>query len=302
MFDQSLRILSFNPKEYLGDFCRAVISFFISSFIFYFLKDFSYIPIFLHNEYMPISKGIIKIVVWILSFFFLKAISNFLKRGVKYSFNPSDWPKKWIFHGLNNIQTNSNTLVIKHSGSGCLLKDYLWKNFEMTFEMKFFSQEDIQPPDNIHDESMGIIFRANNLDTYFMLEIYIKDNDFYIKPHVRTDGIWEIVDIKNIGAISVNDYLNVKLNVQDRTVTLFINDRKIYEWFLPTHTEKNAPDPSAIKTQSEAKTVPAIPFITSYGMVGFRANWFQGVIIKNLYIKTLSKLDSILLINHRIKV
>lgn len=296
--DQILRIVRFNPWDYVWDFFRALLSLIITYLIFYSLKAFPLDSI-LSYGYIPLNKPVIEIITWVVVFFCLRTVSNFLKRGLDYHFVFNDWPKKWMFHGLNGIQANPAGLIIQHSRSGCLLKNYLWRNFEMEFELRFL------PKQEPFDQSIGILFRAVNLDTYFMLEIHNRDkeNSIYIKPHVRIDGFWEVIEDRKVGVgIDANDFLKLKLEVIDRIATLFINGKSIYEWLLPTHADlyENLNTRSSDNKQtSEAATVPNISFLNRYGMLGFRADWGQGAIIKSLRIKTFSKLDSILLIHRR---
>ncbi|MBI3385569.1 hypothetical protein HY031_00625 [Candidatus Gottesmanbacteria bacterium] len=80
------------------------------------------------------------------------------------------------------------------STSGCLLKDYLWRDFEMNFDMKYLLDEK-RDTKEYSMRYLGIIFGAENLDSYYMLELIVEAGKLYLKPHVRYQGNWEIVDL-----------------------------------------------------------------------------------------------------------
>lgn len=94
----------------------------------------------------------------------------------RYTFRNRDWPEKWLFSG-NPEGIGSSELFIKWTRAGCLLKDYSWKDFKMSCEVKFLDD---------FDKTVGLVFRAENLDNYFMIELSSKHNN--IKPHIRYRG------------------------------------------------------------------------------------------------------------------
>jgi len=136
-------------------------------------------------------------------------------RNGKYTFKNRDWPEKWLFSGSPEV-TEASELLIKWTRAGCLLKDYSWKNFRMTCELKFL--------DNF-DQTVGLVFRAENLDNYFMVELSSKHNN--IKPHVRYKGGWDILE-PIPKSYDSKDYFPIILEVKDDTAFLFINKHLEY--------------------------------------------------------------------------
>ena len=239
--------------------------------------------------------------ILILSFVLVETLwkwfSSLDKRNKIYKFSSQDWPCEWIFNGKTEPFSISE-LHIKSSRAGCLLKNYFWKNLKITFEMKFETST-FRPMKNI-----GLLFRAKDLDNYFMLEVF-QDNKFGedenkrpilksgIKPHVRYAGGWEMMDIEGYD-FDFSDFVKVKLEVKEGTVYLYYKDNLIFDWILPTHVDINHLE-AGVKlnntTESIGKEVPKIvqeiPFKESYGMIGFRAHPGQGAIIRGLKVKPL---------------
>lgn len=245
----------------------------------------------LDEEFLPFPLWIIRFLVWLLLFILLWRFwfwlrENLFKRGKKYSFTHQDWLNKWIFNGYTEV--NSSGLFVKSSRAGCLLKQYVWKDFEMEFQMKFEEK---------HNRYLGIIFRAQNLDNYFMLEI-IDRGGIYIKPHVRFQAGWELMEEKGMGNFDFSDFRKIVLKVKGRVATLYIEDKLVEELYLPTHVDvshiESGTNQAKQGQQQEEKSirpniplhVTEIPFLQSYGMVGFRAHPGQGAIIRGLEIKS----------------
>lgn len=208
-------------------------------------------------------------------------------RNSKYTFSNRDWPEKWLFSG-NPEASGSSELLIKWTRAGCLLKDYSWKNFRMACELKFLDG---------FDQTIGFVFRAENLDNYFMIELSSKHNN--IKPHVRYKGGWDILEPfpKNY---NYKDYFSVVLEVKDDTALLFIDKHLEYTWILPTHVDvfyresgvqASSDDQDQKKDEDRgrkvAEHVQEIPFRSESGKIGFRAHPGQGAIIRGLKIKSL---------------
>lgn len=229
---------------------------------------------------------------------FLEKIKNDrLLKDYKYKFKHSDWPSKWIFNGKTETLPSIDQLYIKSSRAGCLLKTHLWKNFRMTFEMKF-------EPSLM--QYVGIVFRADDLDNYFMLEIFrdhLGSSDGKqswksgIKPHVRYKGGWEMIYPEFYNQFDFSDFEPIVLEVQDDTVTLFYKQQPIFKWILPTHVDVNHIEAGVKQKENSekkdiigkdvARNVQEIPFRLNYGMVGFRAYPGQGAIIRNLKVEPL---------------
>lgn len=209
-----------------------------------------------------------------------------------YTFNSKDWPNKWIFNGKTELKDKAY-LFVKSSRAGCLLKNYYWKDFKMSFEMKF--QTDRFRP----QKAIGLIFRAEDLDNYFMIEI---GQDFYkkgevsgLKAHVRYKGGWELTSTEE-NTFDFSDFAKVSLEVKGDTARIFFKNAPIFDWTLPTHVDVNHVE-SGVKDKEEKTEnitvrafvghVQEIPFRLKYGLAGFRAYMKHGAIIRNLKIKPL---------------
>lgn len=252
-------------------------------------------------EYIVKSPEPIRVVTFfyslILAFILLESFWRLFesldKRNKTYKFRSQDWPSEWIFNGATEPNSVSE-LFVKSSRAGCLLENYIWKNFKMTFEMKFL--------DDLY-KHVGIIFRAVDLDNYFMLEI-MQDSPYHgtpgggnksgIKPHVRYSGGWELMYFEEKKDFDFSDFVKVVLEVEKNTVYLYCKDALIFVWILPTHVDVNHMEAGVKQnniTESTGKTatevVKRILFRENYGMIGFRGHPGQGAIIRGLKIVSL---------------
>jgi len=249
----------------------------------------------------------IKPIFWITLFIVTLPVANYIaslfKRGVDYEFNTHDWPHDWIHHGGVKVVNQPMGLKIKHSSSGCLFDKYHWKDFEVSFEAKF-----LQDITKLNHRSFGILFRSLNLESYFMLELQADktNGDLYVKPHVRFLGQWEFVDWEKVGTYNLDKIFNIKLWCKGRFVKVYINNSQLYEWILPDKIDfrgQKQQEPTLDKSDDKntSLTVLDLPFMNKYGLIGFRADWGQGAIIRDLKIKTLSQFDKTLfsIIRHK---
>lgn len=297
---------------------------------FYFLLTcwlifFSYIPYlavflplpvlkFLANiqNYLPeenfwlIPVGILKVVFSILSFLLLKELYDrlkaFIKRGDSYSLTEVSWNKDWIFNGKTKLLLDPLRLKINSSRAGCLYNGRLWKNFKMEFQMHFLNDNNFI---QTYNQNIGIIFRAKDLENYFMFEVLIRENNVWLKPHIRYQGMWEAMSEDRILPLGQNEpkwikereWFRVKLVIKGNVVSLIMTDMSEYQWSLPTHIDinhiesgvKEKQSVSADKEEFGAKItdLPRIDFKDSFGMLGFRAHLYQGAEIKKLTIKAI---------------
>ena len=139
---------------------------------------------------------------------------------------------------------------------------------------------------------LGIIFRAANLENYFMLQIECDGEKIKINPHIRWQGKWDIYHDNLISddiAMKYDQYHKIKLTVNKLKVNLFINGMLSYEWMLPSHVEAKY---KQYDTQSDKEynaggqlNVVPIMFRLKHGMVGFRADREEKALIRNLEIK-----------------
>lgn len=223
-----------------------------------------------------------------------------LVKDEEYNFKSSDWPSKWIFNGKTETTTELDELFVKSSRAGCLLKTHIWRNFRITFEMKFV--------DSLM-KNIGIAFRAEDLDNYLMLEIFREyrgssDGKHMwksgIKPHVRYKGGWEIVYPEANDEFDFSDFTQVAIEAEGDTVKLFHRRTLMFTWVLPTHVDVNHIE-AGFKENKDSNDdkekkvigkdtvgfVREMPFRYKYGMIGFRAHPGQGAIIRGLTVEPL---------------
>lgn len=308
-FNDSLSIAKFNPKDFIPDIIWAIPTFFLTNYLIYELSNqFLNPPDFFRDEFLPMPISALRVVVWVFLYFLTKPIFEwvltFYKKGVEYRFNLNDWPSQWLFHGGVKIESNPPALVVQQSPSGCLLKNYLWGNCEITFEMKYFTEvklRDQSGNENYLMRSLGILFKADNHGNCYMIELLADHDDVVIiKPHVRVYGKWEPVDYLPLEKFDLNQFLEVRIVVNDCIATVSINGRLLYNWVLPTHSDlrdtEKVNDYERVGKSKESLAIPKIQFRNRAGMIGFRADWNgQGAVVKGLKIQNLSKLETSLL-------
>jgi len=231
----------------------------------------------------------VRIVDWI------KELARYGRK--EYVFDPKSWPNGWIFNGRPEV--SGDELCVQRTRAGLLLEEKLWKNFIMSFEMKFDKKK-------YPREHVGIVFRARDLDNYYMLELRGEGNGG-IAPHIRYKSGWEMTEevrMNEVNKFDFSDFKKVQLRVVEDIATLFYEDTEVFRWILPTHSDVNHYE-AGVKDSNEHKKedavlltknlfgnhVQKIPFRTSYGMVGFRAHYQnQGAIIRKFQIELGTKL------------
>lgn len=209
-----------------------------------------------------------------------KMIKKLFRSNKTYLFKTHDWPKKWIFVGNSYSQHNSE-LVVQSSRAGLLLKDYFWKNFKMTFDVQFEKER----------KTLGIVFKAENLDNYFMLQI--SKSHKCIKPHIRYNSGWEIIMPEMTNVFEAGDNFKICLEVKDEIAYLKVNGNLEFTWILPTHVDVNhleiqPKNENSQEPQIEENTsryVKEIPFRLGSGMIGFRVSPGENAIVKALKIQ-----------------
>jgi len=265
-------------------------SFVLAIILFWLLDAISQLKPFylLFVPYFPLSTTIIKFITWLVIFHLVKKgvnkVEEFRRRGKSYAFNNKNWEREWIFNGQSYTLPDPSRIVIYSSRAGCLLEKYVWKDFVMSFEMKLL--------ENSPQKNMGIIFRAKDLENYFMLEIFLRDNEnkIYVKPHVRSQGAWEFIQETFVGNFDLLQFQKVKLRVDNVRVHFYISGNKVFEWYLPTHLDINHIEAGVQGSSDETTSrgiIPRIDFRNRYGKIGFRAYPGQGAECKNLNIKSL---------------
>lgn len=214
----------------------------------------------------------------------------------------SDIPNldQWIYQGslvIENNQTNK-ILQITSSNSGALIKKRLYKDFELKCKLIIENGGGI-----------GIIFRAQDLENYLMLQIGIWDDvqkdwggKIVVTPHLRFLGDFETFNIdkrepffyfrnlqyKNLA----NKELSISLRVLTDRAVLKVNDEE-FNWDIPTHVEPNLIQrPGALSSQDSQRPIDFEPksilwFRRRYGMIGFRAYGLERAQIRDLNVEKL---------------
>ncbi len=270
------------------------------------------ILLFWNYKYIPYTStlviGICWIIFWIILISLIEAfvassikIWDFLNKylHVSYKLSEKSCPSNWLLQGGIRLgkyfegSSQKTQIIIARSNSGCLIKDKFlgfpmrWKNFESEFDLIFPQSS---------DRAVGIIFRAQDLENYFMIQIRAWNGEDYklmIKPHIRMYGNWEVIDLnekelENIDTFdSPTDTLHVLVKVEDIFAHIFIKDKLVYTWTLPSNTEPNLIQHAKPDDKISAGLVPEIPFRKIFGMFGFRAYPGENAIIRNLEIRTI---------------
>lgn len=245
-----------------------------------------------NRDSWPIPFVLVMVLSWAFTFIVFRELfdrfKNYVKKGNSYSFTRNSWYTGWIYNGKTKVLDGDPlVLQVNSSRAGCLLSKFIWKNFEMKFDVWFMERGII-----------GIIFRAEDLDNYFMLQLRRKTDSIVIVPHVRYSGMWEVMSQDALGKHNNSKSLAVTLQVKDARITLTIDGVGKYLWNLPTHVDvnhiengvsNNQNKNSASENEFAAKVtgLPKIQFRDTFGMVGFRAHLDEGANIENLTIKAI---------------
>lgn len=222
-------------------------------------------------------------------------IRNGFKNNGVYEYVKDNSPSGWIFNG--GIIFEPASLAINSSRAGCLLRNYYWKDFQMSFDMEF------SPTKTQTQNRLGIIFRAEDLDNYFMIEIgsNIENNiPLSVKRHVRYKGGWEGFAVDEIEDYGIQTTFKITMRVKGENVELYFGDKKKrkpdFNWLVPNFVDVNHFETGVREDLKEYKNnslysgdhVKKIPFRLGYGLAGFRNHWNHSpTIIRNLKIEPL---------------
>ena len=180
----------------------------------------------------------------------------------------------------------------------------------MSFDMEF-------SPNNFQIQNrLGIIFRAGDLDNYFMIEIgsnieaYTVDSKddskkdkkspLSVKRHVRYKGGWEGFTVDEIDGFGIQTTFKITMKIEGENVELYLGEEKKekpdFSWLLPNFVDVNHFEAGVREDLKEYKNnslytdnhVAKIPFKLGYGLAGFRSHMNHSpTIIRNLVIEPL---------------
>lgn len=238
---------------------------------------------------------------------------------------------KWVLEDcLNNlifqgkvVKTGDEGFCLTDSDSGILLKCLYWKDFSVDFKFNFEYLRKTPERDYLKDRSngtyqevihkpgsnyLGILFRAQDLDNYFMISIGIKatlkddikdkqlkyKKKLWLTPHIRLDGQWEVFtpfkypEKDNLHIDESKPHL-VNLTVEGTKLTLRLTEINgfNFKWNLPTHFRGNYGEKKKSDDKYSYGDDSTIPFRSSFGMLGFRAYGTEHVIVKDIVVTRL---------------
>ncbi len=269
------------------------------------------------------------LLVWILVVF-LPILWNLIQE-ITDVFSAYEKSRKFFLDDcLNNLtfqgrveKISKRGFRITSSDSGALIKYYYWKNFSIDFVFNFekfktsveFGYTRKRRESNVAEKIeyltnnnwFGFVFRALDLNNYFMIAIGIKDlngsnavsgqkKQLWIVPHVRVDGNWDILT-HEIYPMNAETAFNEK---KPHEVNILVNKNKLelsfkeigekpFVWNLPSNYRANWPvkEKEIIGEKYGFGDESIIRFRDTYGMIGFRCYGDENVIISNIEVTQL---------------
>lgn len=319
--DKFLSLRNYDGKKFLADSAVLIILGWVLLWVSGIINNLKFYPSFISNAPEPI-----KVIAWLfflfMFFMVIKPFYHYLKclffsifpwsKTADFNFAPPSNAKNLIYQGRIELLAD-NSIFSTNSESGYLFKKMWWKDFLITFKFKFDSTEisvvrgvfDIAKgiEDMLHYFNfIGIIFRAQSLEDYFMISIGVLKNridyealqnkkilDVVITPHIRLAGKWERFGGQGLNTkIKIDDFTQVRCFVKGTEAVIEINGKSL-KWNLPTNfdkvvidsVEKESYEPARLSSTNSTK----IPFRTSFGMIGFRTSGAEHAIVKDVNIK-----------------
>lgn len=315
-----LKIVGINIKEYFVDIVLLIITgLFTNLVVFFVILSFPKIAFLSDNyDFFPLPLPLIQIFVWILFFLIIrwalgKRVATFLSGlfNNKYYFNmsvagkeltESRLTREWILQG--NVHVDDVGLLISNSNAGCLIKprwyifSRIWKNLTATMEIEFTPQVNMINPINEttqrgFEKILGIVFRAQNFDDYFLLEICYVNGHIVARPHVRLGGNWDAPELNpDFDSYPLNldrtNKFKLKIVVKNDKVSAYLNGdmRNPIIWLLPDVVEPRLKQHEAQEKKYASKTTTSeVYFKNRAGMFGFRNYPNELATIKSLDIR-----------------
>lgn len=212
--------------------------------------------------------------------------------GKRYVYSIQNKPTDdWFFQGGISFNKKKNTEIrVTKSDSGALLMENFlgapkrWKNLKLNFNLSFDQRN--------KNKILGIIFRAKDLDNYYMLQLAVDktNSQFIIRPHIRFRGNWDFScvnleeDDYKKKVFLVEDKSSIEIIIKEDIASVYIDNNSVYDWYLPSYTQYTQKES---RKQFEDKLVQELTFKKSYGFIGFRAFSDENAIINGLQISSL---------------
>lgn len=242
------------------------------------------------------------VVLMPLIFFNIKQLASHSPWSKIINLIPKGALQNLIFQGNISVE-NDVVLRVTNADRGVLFKNIWWKDFKTTFKFNFegfkssiedWGQGEIYTNNNY----FGFLFRAQDLDNYFMVQIGTKrileqktsknkqqnfKEHLLIRPHIRFDGNWEGLNevSAQVKTFDENAFNSLQCIVRGIVVTVDLNNGEfIYTWNLPTNFR--AGEEKKEEMFSFFGDSSKIIFREEFGMVGFRAYGDERVLIKNI--------------------
>lgn len=281
-----------------------------------------------NHDYIPVLTSTeIKLLIWFLLFLIFRCVIDLLynlllviesnrQQKIVYEFESQDEKglkkldkkisEEWLVQGYPHLSREG--FVITNTNSGCLIKpsilfnnnflniwsgQKIWKNFKATVHVRYTKQQDSN-----FKLLLGIVFRAQSHDDYFMVELWSKEKSIMMRPHVRVSGNWDapILDDDNnlLMLEKETDNFTYILELKDNVLTITVNGGKEKQlvWVLPTNYEINLIQHNEAVNANKGVSKGAvlkIPFRDKTGMFGFRNYGNEIAIVEKLEIGPLSK-------------
>lgn len=218
----------------------------------------------------------------------LLTIKDFFMNNRAYVWDHKYFLKDWVFQGSIVVDRDGqqDVLKIKTSEIGAVIKNRSWRNFTLTFDFKIPTKISYGDPPNENqlERGFGIIYRAKDLNQYYMLKV---DKTGYL-PHIKNYQYWEnngpTVTTKKLGPSILDSWVNVKLVMKNDILFIKIGSDE-FNLYLPTHSIVSRENfPTRKDSEGEFKPNPYASIKYYSGTVGFRSYPLEEVYIKNLQV------------------
>lgn len=223
----------------------------------------------------------------------------------------ADFNGQWITQGSPVL--GGDGLVLTNTNSGCLLRpnyifdqnvvkicngENVWRDFDVNIKVNFKKIRSRENEGVIEDKGnyriqkwitvkreyrkvLGVVFRAQSLDDYFLIEIWKIGNKVAFRPHVRVGGNWD-APIYNPPAVLVNkDRFNIIIKVDNNMATVFIDGKEAFEWLLPKNYEVNLSQHSNSKDDLKGAVVKMFLSRISLECLGLEIMEMRWQLLKN---------------------